>query len=73
MHLLAWFDELPKDKLSFSAGGKGASLCLICRNKLPIPGGFIVCAEALTVYEGKWFTRTGLKTNKSMIGIIIQT
>lgn len=50
MHLLAWFDELPKDKLSFSAGGKGASLCLMYRNKLPIPGGFIVCAEAFDCF-----------------------
>ena len=45
MKYLAWFDEIPDEKLTLSAGGKGASLCKLYRGELPVPNGFIVRAE----------------------------
>lgn len=50
MRFLAWFNEIPNDELALSAGGKGASLCLMHRNRLPVPEGFIVCADMFSYF-----------------------
>jgi pyruvate,water dikinase len=40
-----WFDEVDKDNVD-SVGGKGASLGEMANNDFPVPGGFIVTAQA---------------------------
>jgi len=40
-----WFDEVDKDDVD-SVGGKGASLGEMANNDFPVPGGFIVTAQA---------------------------
>jgi pyruvate, water dikinase len=40
---LVWFEDLEKDLLRLG-GGKGASLCKMYNNGLPVPNGFIICA-----------------------------
>ncbi len=42
---IKWFSELNNKDISI-AGGKGASLAEMYRNKFPVPPGFIVTAEA---------------------------
>lgn len=54
---LAWFNEIPDEKLGLSAGGKGASLCRMFRAGLRVPEGFIVKAETFTDF----MKRTGLR------------
>jgi len=50
MRYLAWFTEIPDEELALSAGGKGASLCRLTRGGLPVPGGFIVCADMFNFF-----------------------
>jgi len=45
MSLIAWFHELPDEKLGLIAGGKGASLCRMYQNGFPVPEGFMVRAK----------------------------
>jgi len=40
-----WFDEVDKDDVD-SVGGKGASLGEMASNGFPVPGGFVVTAQA---------------------------
>ncbi|MFW5984013.1 MAG: phosphoenolpyruvate synthase [Halobacteria archaeon] len=40
-----WFDEVDKDDVD-SVGGKGASLGEMANNDFPVPGGFVVTAQA---------------------------
>jgi len=40
-----WFDEVDKDDVD-SVGGKGASLGEMVKNDFPVPGGFVVTAQA---------------------------
>ena len=40
-----WFDEVDKDDVD-SVGGKGASLGEMANNDFPVPGGFVVNAQA---------------------------
>lgn len=50
MYYLAWFHEIPEEKLALAAGGKGASLCRMYRNQMPVPEGFIVGADAFNSF-----------------------
>lgn len=43
--VIAWFDEIGKENIPI-AGGKGANLGEMTRNKVPVPPGFIVTADA---------------------------
>ncbi len=43
--VIAWFDEIGKENIPI-AGGKGANLGELTRNKVPVPPGFIVTADA---------------------------
>jgi len=45
MGFLAWFNEIPDEELMSTAGGKGASLCRMSRQQLPVPEGFIVSSH----------------------------
>jgi pyruvate,water dikinase len=53
MGYLAWFDEIPNEELALKAGGKGASLCRLSRENLPVPSGFIVKSEAFDSFMEK--------------------
>lgn len=57
MEWLAWFDEIPDEKLALAAGGKGASLCRMFRAGLKVPEGFIVRSEMFNEFMEK----TGLR------------
>ncbi len=43
--VIAWFDEIGREDIPI-AGGKGANLGEMTRNKIPVPPGFIVTADA---------------------------
>jgi pyruvate,water dikinase len=43
--VIAWFDEIGRGDIPI-AGGKGANLGEMTRNKIPVPPGFIVTADA---------------------------
>jgi pyruvate,water dikinase len=46
---IAWFEELPPQSTAV-AGGKGASLGNMAQAGLPVPPGFIICAEGFRVF-----------------------
>jgi len=50
MNFLAWFNEIPEQELMNAAGGKGASLCRMSRQQLPVPEGFIVCSSTFNYF-----------------------
>ena len=50
MRFLAWFNEIPDEELMATAGGKGASLCRMSRQKLPVPEGFIVSSSMFNYF-----------------------
>lgn len=50
MGYLAWFDEIPDEELMLYAGGKGASLCRMYRQSLPVPEGFIVSSSMFNYF-----------------------
>ena len=47
---LAWFNEIPDQELTLSAGGKGAGLCRMFRAGFPVPSGFVVCSEMFNAF-----------------------
>src|SRR5262245_33499680 len=42
--MIAWFEDLPANATA-TAGGKGASLSRMKAAGLPVPRGFVVCAD----------------------------
>lgn len=67
MTQVAWFDEIKDEELALTAGGKGASLCRMSRFAMPVPEGFIVCAQMFA----QFMDRCGLwnKVYKLLDGI----
>ncbi len=47
--IIVWFGEVTKDDIAL-AGGKGANLGEMVRAGIPVPGGFIVTAEAYSKF-----------------------
>ena len=52
VHLVKWFSELTNKDVSI-AGGKGASLAEMYNNKLPVPPGFVITAQAYQYFIEK--------------------
>ena len=52
VHLVKWFSELTNKDVSI-AGGKGASLAEMYNNKLPVPPGFVITAQAYQYFMEK--------------------
>jgi len=57
---VAWFSELSNKDVSI-AGGKGASLAEMYRNKFPVPPGFVITAEAYRYFLEKAGIRNDLR------------
>jgi len=49
---IAWFSELSNKDINI-AGGKGASLAEMYRNKFPVPPGFVVTADSYRYFIDK--------------------
>lgn len=45
LKVIAWFEEITREDIPM-AGGKGANLGELTRNKIPVPPGFVVTAQA---------------------------
>src|SRR5208283_4097695 len=55
MEIVKWFEDLGKVDVS-KAGGKGANLGELVKAGLPVPGGFVITAQAYLLFT----TESGL-------------
>ncbi|MBN1374806.1 MAG: phosphoenolpyruvate synthase [Dehalococcoidia bacterium] len=66
MEIVKWFEDLGKTDVN-KAGGKGANLGELLKAGLPVPGGFVVTAQAYLLFT----TESGLsqKISRSIEGV----